>query len=151
MSTPLLEYTARLVDRRAAHERWVLLDARLSRSRLGTAAVTALLAWLAYSRGLSPWWIALPVATFVALALWHDRVIRARDLSARSAEFYSRGIARIEERWAGGGEPGLRFLEDAHLYARDLDLSSSCSPRPVRAPAKTRWQHGSRLRRRLTI
>jgi hypothetical protein len=137
MSTPLLEYTARLFDRRAAHDRWVLLDARLSRSRLGTAAVTALLAWLAYSRGMSPWWIALPVATFLALAIWHDRVIRARDLSARSAEFYSRGIARIEERWAGGGEPGLRFLEDAHLYARDLDLFGTGSLFELLSSART--------------
>ncbi len=138
MSTPLLEYTARLFDRRAAHERWVLLDARLSRSRLGTAAVTALLAWLAYSRGLSPWWIALPVATFLALAIWHDRVIRARDLSARSAEFYSRGIARIEERWAGGGEPGSRFLDDTHLYARDLDLFGPGSVFELLSTARTR-------------
>lgn len=137
MSTPLREYTARLSARTAAHERWVLLDARLSRSRLGTAAATALLAWLAYSRGLSPWWIALPVATFLALAIWHDRVIRARDLSARSAEFYSRGIARIEERWAGGGEPGLRFLEDAHLYARDLDLFGTGSLFELLSSART--------------
>jgi MutS domain V len=137
MSTPLREYTARLSARTAAHERWVLLDARLSRSRLGTAAATALLAWLAYSRGLSPWWIAFPVATFLALAIWHDRVIRARDLSARSAEFYSRGIARIEERWAGGGEPGLRFREDTHLYARDLDLFGTGSLFELLSSART--------------
>ena len=137
MSTPLREYTARLSARTAAHGRWVLLDAWLSRSRLGTAAATALLAWLAYSRGLSPWWIALPVGTFLALAIWHDRVIRARDLSARSAEFYARGIARIEERWAGGGEPGLRFLEDAHLYARDLDLFGTGSLFELLSSART--------------
>ncbi len=79
----------------------------------------------------------MPVATFLALAIWHDRVIRARDLSARSAEFYSRGIARIEERWAGGGEPGLRFLEDAHLYARDLDLFGTGSLFELLSSART--------------
>jgi MutS domain V len=138
MSNPLVEYTARLSVRRAAHERWVRLDGRLSHSRLATAAVAALLAWLAYFRGLSPWWIAAPVATFLALAMWHDRIIRARDLSARSVEFYARGIARIEERWAGGGEPGSRFLDDTHLYARDLDLFGPGSLFELLSTARTR-------------
>jgi MutS domain V len=138
MSNPLVEYTARLVARRAAHERWVRLDGRLSNSRLGIAAVAALLAWLAYWRGLSPWWIAAPVVAFLALARWHERVIRARDLSARSAEFYSRGIARIEERWAGGGEPGSRYQDDSHLYARDLDLFGPGSLFELLSTARTR-------------
>ncbi|MGH9312587.1 MAG: MutS-related protein [Vicinamibacterales bacterium] len=65
-------------------------------------------------------------------------MIRSRDLSARSVDFYNRGIARIEERWAGGGEPGLRFLDDAHLYARDLDIFGTGSLFELLSTARTR-------------
>ncbi|HEX2445826.1 MAG TPA: hypothetical protein VHJ77_17910 [Vicinamibacterales bacterium] len=119
---PLHEYTVRRAARAAAHERWSRLDLRVSQARLGVVVSALLLGWLVYFRDFSVGWLAPPVAVFLALAVWHERVIRARDLSARSVEFYDRGIARIEGRWMGGGEPGLRFLDDSHLYARDLDL-----------------------------
>jgi hypothetical protein len=35
---------------------------------------------------------------------------------------YRRGIARIEDRWAGTGQPGDRFRDPEHVYADDLDL-----------------------------
>ena len=47
---------------------------------------------------------------------------RARCRRAAAIEFYERGLARIEDRWAGTGEPGERFRDDRHLYANDLDL-----------------------------
>jgi hypothetical protein len=119
---PLHEYSLRRAARAAAHERSSGLDLRLSQARLAVVASALVLGWLVYFRGAPVWWLALPVSLFLALAVWHERVIRARDLSARSVEFYDRGIARIEGRWMGGGEPGLRFLDDSHLYARDLDL-----------------------------
>ena len=42
--------------------------------------------------------------------------------SRRAIAFYDRGLARIEDRWIGTGEPGDRFADDHHLYANDLDL-----------------------------
>ncbi len=35
---------------------------------------------------------------------------------------YRRGIARIEDRWAGTGQTGERFRDPNHVYADDLDL-----------------------------
>ena len=35
---------------------------------------------------------------------------------------YRRGIARIEDRWAGTGQTGDRFRDPEHVYADDLDL-----------------------------
>ena len=35
---------------------------------------------------------------------------------------YKRGIARIEDRWAGTGQTGDRFRDPEHVYAGDLDL-----------------------------
>src|SRR5262249_46485654 len=52
----------------------------------------------------------------------HARVARVRERAERGAEFYEKGIARLEERWAGTGEPGERFLDSNHPCAEDLDL-----------------------------
>ncbi|HKI16828.1 MAG TPA: DNA mismatch repair protein MutS, partial [Isosphaeraceae bacterium] len=36
--------------------------------------------------------------------------------------FYSKGLARLEGRWAGSGVSGLEYLDFEHPYAADLDL-----------------------------
>ena len=64
----------------------------------------------------------LPVAAYGALAVWHELVIRARTRAERAAAFYERGLARVEDRWAGTGEAGERFRDAKHIYAEDLDL-----------------------------
>src|SRR5207302_1698082 len=33
-----------------------------------------------------------------------------------------RGLARVNDAWAGKGDPGARYLDESHLYAADLDL-----------------------------
>jgi hypothetical protein len=96
-------------------------------------------AWLAFwVRAIAGAWTLLPVVGFIALAVWHDRVIRARDGAKRAIAFYTRGLARIEDRWAGGGEQGLRFLDEAHLYAQDLDLFGPASLFELLSIARTR-------------
>jgi hypothetical protein len=64
----------------------------------------------------------VPAAGFFALVFAHGRVIAGRVRSERSAAFYEQGLARLENRWAGSGEAGARFLDHGHLYAADLDL-----------------------------
>ena len=71
---------------------------------------------------ISPWWLVFPVAVFVALAVWHSRVIERRDRAARAVRFYSKGIERLENRWMGEGEAGEQHREPDHVYADDLDL-----------------------------
>jgi hypothetical protein len=120
---PLEEYRSRLVVRTAALARWSRRDLLLSRARLGLLAIGLLLAWLAFRlSAVSPFWLLAPVGLFLAVMVFHDRAIRARDAAARAVAFYTRGIARLEDRWAGGGEQGLRFADEEHLYAADLDL-----------------------------
>jgi hypothetical protein len=53
--------------------------------------------------------------------------LRARTAAQRAIAYYERGLARIEDRWAGTGEPGDQFKDDAHLYANDLDLFGRAS------------------------
>jgi hypothetical protein len=135
---PLDEYRARLAARLAAQERWLRLDERLSYSRLAVVASAVVLGWLAFwMRVIPSSWIGLPVVVFIAMAVWHDRVIRQRDAAARAVAFYKRGLARIEDRWVGGGEQGLRFLDEDHLYAQDLDLFGPASLFELLSVART--------------
>ncbi len=122
MSSPADEYRARLERRRAEHAQWSRLDARMAVTRLVVFAGFVLLSVLAWRGLLSWWWLAAPVLAFLVLVQRHDRVIRAREAAARAIAFYERGLARIEDRWAGTGEPGERFHDEHHLYAHDLDL-----------------------------
>src|SRR5919198_2160842 len=62
----------------------------------------------------------------------------ARDAAARAIAFYDRGLARIEDRWAGGGETGDRFRDPTHLYAADLDLFGPASLFELLSIARTR-------------
>jgi hypothetical protein len=138
VTAPADEYRARLEDRRRTHARLSLVDARLSHARLGTFGVGALLALLAWTGVLTAWTLVVPAAIFLALVRRHDRVTRALEAAARAAAFYERGLARIEDRWVGTGEPGDRFRDDSHPYANDLDLFGQGSLFELLSLARTR-------------
>ena len=136
---PAGEYAARLAARRAAHSHLSALDARLSHARLAVFAAAALMAWLALGAGaISAWWLTAPALLFGWLIRRHDRIIAARESAARAVTFYERGLARLEDRWIGTGEPGDRFRDDEHLYANDLDLFGPGSLFELLSIARTR-------------
>lgn len=86
------------------------------------------MAWLALGQELfSTTWLFAPVIFFVAVAVLHERTVRGRTRADRAARFHRRGIERIEDRWAGKGDQGSRFVDDHHPYASDLDLFGSGS------------------------
>ncbi len=127
LSAPAAEYQARLDRGRLAFDQCRRLDARLAGARLvvfGAAVILGALAWLA---GISAWWLAAPAVVFLALAVWHDRVLRARDRAASAIAFYEHGLARIEDRWAGLGSTGEAFHDERHPYEADLDLFGPAS------------------------
>ena len=91
--------------------------------RLAVAIAAVAMGFFVFGKPvISPLWLLLPVATFVALAVWHAKVIERRDRAARAARFYAQGIERIEYRWMGHGEAGEAYREPNHVYADDLDL-----------------------------
>ena len=92
----------------------------------------------AYQGLLSYWAVLLPIGVLALLVHQHDRVIRRREAAGRAIAFYERGLARIEDRWAGTGEPGDRFRDDQHLYANDLDIFGSGSLFELLSIARTR-------------
>jgi hypothetical protein len=123
IDNPHSDYTARLAARRVVAEALERQHIALGNAQLAAAAAGALTAWLAFGRHwFSAWWLAVPVAVFALLALWHERVIRRRRCAGRSVAYYEKALARLENRWAGQGEGGDRFDDPAHPYAEDLDL-----------------------------
>jgi hypothetical protein len=82
--------------------------------------------------------LLIPIAIFGALVVAHDRVIRRLGKVSRVAEFYARGLARLEDQWTGTGETGDRFFDAAHPYARDLDLFGKGSLFELLCTARTR-------------
>ena len=121
--SPSEVYRARLTDRAAAVAALATRHDRLASSRLAMAGVAAAIGWGAFGSDLwSGWWLALPAAGFLALAVIHDRVLMALDRARRAVAVYERGLARLEDRWSGTGVTGEVYAPTDHAYAADLDL-----------------------------
>ncbi len=132
-------YTERVALRRASAADYLRRERLLSNLRLVVFAAGAVVAWFAFGGyGLSALWLLLVLGVFVALVMIHDRVIRLRSGTERAITFYERGLARLEDRWAGRGETGERFLDPTHLYAADLDLFGPGSLFELLSTARTR-------------
>ena len=79
-----------------------------------------------------------PPALFVALVVSHEPIRRASDRARRAVDFYAKGLARLEGRWAGTGVEGLEYLDLEHPYAADLDLFGTGSMFERLCTARTR-------------
>ncbi len=136
---PCNEYKERRRIRQTRVETFERTHIRLGNIRLLLAAATAILLWISLrSHLLSAWWTLSPVAAFLAIAVWHSRVLRRHELAKRAVAFYDRGLARIEDRWAGTGESGERFADPHHVYSADLDLFGDASLFQLLSSARTR-------------
>ncbi len=118
------EYSRRLALHEAARARWDRLDARTADARLVAFVAALALGGFVYyaSDRASWWWLAAPLGALLALLLVHEPIRRRADRAARTIEFYKRGLARLEDRWAGTGATGEDFLDLEHPYAADLDV-----------------------------
>lgn len=123
MSDPHAEYSKRLeacLKKMASRER---VHLRAGNAKLATIVAGLVLAWLSLGKHLFPLtWLAVPVALYAVLAILHEQVIRTRTRAETAASFYRKGLARMEDRWAGTSAPGERFRDAKHVYAEDLDL-----------------------------
>jgi hypothetical protein len=134
-----LQYTRRLEERAAERDLLARMDHALGNGRLFTFAAGCVMAGLAYGAHLfSFWWLAAPVGVFLALVVRHDRVIRRRERAERAVAFYTRGLERLEDRWAGRGTAGARFSDPSHPYSEDLDLFGRGSLFELLCTARTR-------------
>jgi len=138
MSEPRDEYASRLAERRGGAARLSARQARISNARLAVFALGAagvLLIWGAH--WLPPLALAPPALLFLALVVWHDRVIAAREQADRAVAFYERGLERLDGTWHGRGSSGEEFLDPHHPYAADLDIFGSGSMFELLCTART--------------
>ncbi len=136
---PSEEYVRRRDDRVTRVVHYEKIHIRLGNVRLLLAVLAVILAWASLrAHALSAWWLAAPVVAFVGIASYHSRILRARELAERAVAFYEKGLARIQDRWAGSGETGKRFDDPHHVYAGDLDLFGKGSLFQLLSTARTR-------------
>jgi hypothetical protein len=137
-SGPIDLYAERVQKLHALNSVQQRRDRLLGFAKLTVAAITLLLAFWLLRHPATVELLAVPIAVYVALAIAHEKVIRSMRRRARCIEFYDRGIARLENRWAGHGETGERFLDALHPYARDLDVFGNASLFQLLTTARTR-------------
>ena len=136
---PAEQYEQRRSVRRSRVAGFEKIHIQLGNVRLLLAVITLALGWASLrSHLLSDWWLCAPVVVFAGIAYYHSRVLRSRELAERAVTFYDRGLARIEDRWAGTGESGERFNDPHHVYAADLDLFGNASLFQLLSTARTR-------------
>jgi len=120
---PLVVYQLGLAARRAEGEKLLATDRTSARIRLTLALAFVGILIVAYRGGpIRSSWSALPALGFAALWIYESWLSQKRARIGRAVAFYERGIARLEDRWAGFGDSGLDFFSAEHPYASDLDL-----------------------------
>src|SRR5262245_8968273 len=88
------EYARRLADRRRRAAQLAATERRIGNWRLLVFVSGLVVAWLAFGAGmLSPLWLGAPLLAFIALVLWHARVIPQRKRADRAVQYYERGMA----------------------------------------------------------
>ena len=130
-------------ERRAAR-RTARADAERRHHAIGTVrlvlvGIAALLGiGIVGGAGYSAWWSLAPLAGVVWLGFRLDRIETERSRLERAIAFYDRGLARLDDAWAGTGERGDEFADPQHLYAADLDLFGDGSVFQRLCAARTR-------------
>jgi len=120
---PRLEYSNRLDSHLNTLSAKDLLHRKIGNAKLLAVIAAFFFGYLSFHRNLfPPLWLLVPIGVYLTLALWHELVLRAKTRAATAADYYRRGIARMEDRWAGTGQTGDRFRAEDHVYAEDLDL-----------------------------
>jgi hypothetical protein len=114
---PVQLYRERLAERQEEASRLLAAERRMSIARL--VAVALAVAAAALSQRVL---FALFLATFIALVVIHERLVRRRTRAERSARFYEAGLERVNGTWFGKGVSGEGFRDDHHPYSSDLDL-----------------------------
>jgi hypothetical protein len=136
---PRAEYQNRLAERNAVTVREQRRFRWIGNARLATGIAGVIVAFFVFGEtAVSAWWLLVPLAAFSALVMIHSRVVERLERAKRAAEFYERGLARLENRWIGQGEPGDRFHDPSHVYAEDLDIFGKGSLFELLCTARTR-------------
>lgn len=129
----------RLAARSVAAQEATRAAKRISNIRLAAFAIGLVAAWLAFAeRAFAPAWLVLFLGVFIALVVAHDTARRRRVRAERAAEHHALALARMENRFAGLGRTGERYLDPEHPYAMHIDLFGRGSLFELLSRAQTR-------------
>jgi len=122
-SAASVEYSRRLNQRQAQVAQLQRKHLWLGNIRIAVFVGIVVLSWITGKNGSpSVYWLLAPIILFIGLVIAHRRVVRTMTMAKRAVAVYERGLARMEDRWAGTGETGEKFKDPLHLYAEDLDI-----------------------------
>lgn len=139
VSAPQCEYSQRLTTQEAEARRLNKRHIWIGNVRLLVFLVMLVLLWKTGRTGVpSVYWLVFAVLVFIVLGSWDRRTVQARDRAKRAANFYRRGLARIQDQWSGSGTNGQEFHRQDHLYADDLDILGDGSLFQLLCTARTR-------------
>jgi len=126
---PSEEYRARQTKWTEQQQSVQRLFISIGNWRLFLAVAIIVLIWMAYKKppafvpiAVSYWSLSAPIALFIALVVYHQRVIRRRTFAERAIRYYQQGVNRINDAWSGTGSQGENFRDPNHIYADDLDI-----------------------------
>jgi len=117
------EYDKRLKAHEAELAVYEARHRRFGDAKVAVIALGIVAAWFVVARqAMDADWLWIGVAAYAALAVAHELTLRKRRAAESAVALYRRGIARMEDKWAGTGATGEEFREKDHVYADDLDL-----------------------------
>jgi hypothetical protein len=133
-------YRARIAERKLEREQRGTKVSWVSYARLAVFFAGVVVAWFVWETDAVPWpWLVAPVGAFAALMSWHARLYDGLRKAERSEKFYTRGLERLEDAWAGTGNPGESFADPQHPYASDLDVFGPGSLFELLATTESPW------------
>ena len=138
-SDPRHVYEERRAARRATHAAADRRHHAIGTLRLVVVGIAGALGiGIVAGAGYSGWWLLAPLAGVFWLGVRLDRIEAERARLERAITFYERGLARLDDAWAGTGDRGNAFADPKHLYAADLDLFGNGSLFQRLCAARTR-------------
>jgi hypothetical protein len=140
-ATPNQEYRRRLEARQAWARRLQLRHELISRVRNVLLGVIVLQVWLTERERAVVFCtlLVLPALLFTSLVLLRNRLNLAIHRALVAADFYERRLRCLTDSWAGRGETGQRYIEEAHPCAPDLDLFGPGGLFELLCTPCTRW------------
>ena len=109
-SDPRRVYEERRAARRAAHAAADRRHHAIGTLRLVVVGIAGALGiGIVAGAGYSGWWLLAPLAGVFWLGVRLDRIEAERARLERAIAFYERGLARLDDAWAGTGDRGNDF------------------------------------------
>ncbi|MGE3803145.1 MAG: DNA mismatch repair protein MutS [Gemmataceae bacterium] len=120
---PRDEFTRRLEVAREAKVRQEKIEAILGNAKVLIFFAGLVLVYLAFVPQLfSPYWLLLAGLIFILVSVGRERADAALRNAQRRIDFYERCLDRLDDHWAGKGQPGTSYADENHPYALNLDL-----------------------------